>query len=162
MALLLYSTNTHLKYRINQLFFGGVHYVWCSETFDCRSLGRYDVGAMMPPSSDPLSIYLDLRDAIKRTDLHCAKIADQKSSLSALAAKCAGDGKISDDDRDEVLGMIERATAQDWRPLIYLIPLDPVKARLQLVPVARRASNEPEFIIPDLQRSEFEIIEPDR
>ncbi len=69
-------------------------------------------------------------------------------------------GEIGEEDRDEIVAMVGSATILDWRPLIYVIPFEPVAARVKNVPRAKRASQEPEFIIEDLARSEFEIIEP--
>ncbi len=56
--------------------------------------------------------------------------------------------------------MVDHALIQQWRPLLYLISRNLVADRLELVPIEKRASVEKEYIIRDLQRSEFEIIEP--
>ena len=49
--LLLYSTNTYLKFRI-QRDYRREHHVWCSPTFEAAKLGRYVRGAGTPLSSD--------------------------------------------------------------------------------------------------------------
>ena len=36
--MLLYSTNTALKFRINRDYLGGVHYCWCSKNFDVKKI----------------------------------------------------------------------------------------------------------------------------
>src|SRR3954470_14810745 len=96
----LYSTNTQLKFVIQRDYFGGLHYAWCSPTFDYRAMGRYAAGAAMPPSSDPASIYRDLYEATKRPDRHSTKIAEQKVTLKALAVRFASEGRISESYRD--------------------------------------------------------------
>jgi hypothetical protein len=78
----------------------------------------------------------------------------------ALAVAWEAAEKISPADRNEIIAIVERARPNDWRPLIFLIPYPPVAARVQVVPREKRASHEFEYIVPDLRRSEFEIIEP--
>lgn len=68
--------------------------------------------------------------------------------------------RISDDDRDEIIALLNASQIADWRPLIYVIPYTPVASRVEAVARAGRASHEPEYIIRDLAISEFEIIEP--
>ncbi len=157
--LLLYSTNTYLKYRIQEDYVGE-HYVWCSPTFSSDTLGKYSLGSGTPPSSDPVSIYRELHDAVRRTDEHCAKIENQKKTLLGLAVNWWNDGKITEAKRDDITLILGKAPFKDWRPLIFLIPYPAVAARVEEVARDRRASMEPEFIIRDLKRSEFEIIEP--
>lgn len=157
--LVLYSTNTALKHRIQRDYLHGLHYCWCSPAFDASKLAGYARGSEMPPSSDPCSIYRDLAQAVKRRDEHSSKIGDQKKTLTALALRLADRGKISSDDRDEIVTIVAKASFTDWRPLIYIIPFQSVKERLQAVPRERRASNEMEYIVEDLRDEEFHIIE---
>jgi|HubBroStandDraft_6_1064221.scaffolds.fasta_scaffold21821_3 hypothetical protein len=113
----------------------------------------------MPDSSDPCSIYRELRSNVIRPDEHSAKIGSQKAMLSGLAVKLVTDGKISVDARDEILEMLKRATSNDWRPFLYVIPNIGFGTRLKTVPRERRASNEMEYIIEDLKPAEFHILE---
>jgi hypothetical protein len=56
--------------------------------------------------------------------------------------------------------MADNCPKDFWRPLIYTIPralIDP--SRLNLVPLHSRAGFGTEFIISDLQRDEFDLIE---
>ncbi|MFJ2988312.1 hypothetical protein ACIPF8_10625 [Collimonas sp. NPDC087041] len=46
-----------------------------------------------------------------------------------------------------------------WRPLVYVIPRALVEAKLRLVAPASRASIGKEYIIENLGRNEFDIIE---
>jgi hypothetical protein len=158
--ILLWSTNTRLKFHIQQTFYGGVHFVWCSPTFSAATLGRYAIGSSQPPSSDPYSIYQQLHEACRRSDQMDAKIANQKKTLTALAVKNCDDGVLSEPDRDEIVATVEKSSFEDWRPLIYAIPFQLVKGRVELVPRENRASREPEYIIKDLRDGEFHIIEP--
>jgi hypothetical protein len=149
-----------MKYRIQQQFFGGKHYVWCSPAFEGGNLGKYALGSMQPPSSDPASIYRTLRKAVEAKDGNDAKILSQKKTLMGRADAWHRNGEISKDTREEIVLMVKMADFQDWRPLVYVIPYDVVRPRVQVVPRKRRASHEPEYIIADLADGEFDIIEP--
>jgi len=156
---LLYSTNTALKFRINRDYLGGLHYSWCSPVFDAKGLSRYAAGSRRPPSSDPCSIYRELREGIQRPDDHCEKITSQRANLTSLAAKLHGEGKITDDVRDEIVESVKRASMTDWTPYLFVIPSHALGSRIKMVPRERRASAEMEFIIEDLKESEFHILE---
>lgn len=159
-CLVLYSTNTHMKFRIQRDFLGDVHYVWCSPVFDSTSLNRYARGALTPPSSDPKSIYGELAAAVRRADDHAPKIASQKAMLSALAVDLHNKGSLTPDERDEIVAIVQGAHIDDWRPLLYVIPCTaPIGARATLVPRANRASYEEEFTVSDLTQAEFHVLE---
>ena len=83
----------------------------------------------------------------------------QKASFTKLAIEWANKGEIQDNQRDEILYMLKNADFGDWQPLLYVIPRPPVEARLQVVPIDRRASFEEEYIIENLAGSEFDILE---
>lgn len=156
---LLYSTNVFLKLLIQQQFRSDVHYVWCSESFDSTTLPRYSFSSLVAPSSNPADVYRELKEAVRRSDQHCHKINEQKVSLKKLAVDWEAAGEISTDDKDEIVYRVDNASFAEWRPLIYIIPRALVQPRLQVVPAARRASLGPEYIIADLQRGEFDVIE---
>jgi hypothetical protein len=68
-------------------------------------------------------------------------------------------GDISKDDKEEIIYRVDTSDFDDWRPLLYIAPRDLVKSRLQIVPPSKRASFGLEYIIPDLKRNEFDIVE---
>jgi hypothetical protein len=158
-GLLIYSTNVFLKQFIQARYQGDIHYVWCSEDFDSQKMAKYSAGALVPPSSNPADIYRELKRDVEGRDTHSAKIAAQKASFLSLALKWEKDGKISSSDRDDITYMVTTASIDMWRPLIYVIPRAPVEHRLQVVPMSQRAGFGPEYIISDLQRSEFDLLE---
>jgi hypothetical protein len=102
---------------------------------------------------------MELKNAVERKDQHSYKINEQKVSLKNLAITWEASGEISTSDKEEIIYRVDNASLADWRPLIYLIPRVLVETRIQLVPPDRRASFGPEYIIADLKRSEFDIIE---
>lgn len=156
---LLYSTNVFLKLLVQERFRGNVHYAWCSESFDSSTLSRYSLSSQVAPSSNPADIYRELKLAVQKKDQHSYKINEQKLSLKNLAVTWEAAGEISSDDKEEIVYRVDNAAFDDWRPLIYIIPRALVPPRIQTVPPDRRASFGPEYIIADLQRSEFDIIE---
>jgi hypothetical protein len=160
-GLLLYSTNSLLKYRIQERFGPRLHYVWCSECFDGASVARHATGSGLPPSSNPAEIYRDLKDAAKRNDTHCTKINEQRATLAALAAKWLSAGQIIQDESDEICYLAANLPPSEFRPVLYLIPQSAVIGRRQVVHPTKRANPaEPEWIVPDLRGGEFEFIEP--
>jgi hypothetical protein len=157
---LLYSTNVFLKLLIQEKYRGDIHYVWCSEDFDSRTVPAYSSASMVPPSSNPADIFRELRRDVERPDLHSARINQQKVSLTDLAIDWEKKGLVSTADKDDIVFMVSHAQLNHWRPLIYVIPRPPVQARLSAVPMRLRAGIGNEYIISDLKRSEFDIIEP--
>lgn len=149
-----------MKYLINEKYRGNIHYVWCSESFDSKTLGSYVSGSLVAPTSNPKDIFLDLKRAVDATDKHNAKINEQISALSARAVKWEANAEISTLDKDDIIYMVnESAYFKHWRPLLYVIPRAPVEARLQAVPAALCASLGKEYILSDLRRDEFDLIE---
>jgi hypothetical protein len=158
--LFLWSTNTFLKYRIQQTFQNGKHYAWCSPTFEGAALQRYAIGTGQAASSDPATIYRQLYHAVVTKDQADGKITSQKKVLRALAVNWSRAGSITEDDRDEIIAILRKSEVADWRPLIYVIPYAVVATRVKLVPRPLRATLEPEYVVPDLSGEEFHIIEP--
>ena len=109
-------------------------------------------------SSDPASIYRELAAATANNDEHCAKIIDQRKTLMALAVDWCSAGLITTAIRDDITLTVSRATFQQWKPLLFVIPYAGVVGRVQEVPRNRRASMEPEYIVPDLRSDEFGIV----
>ena len=155
----LYSTNVFLKLHIQERYRGDVHYVWCSEDFDSKMLSAYSAGAKVGRSSNPADIYRELQADVNSQDTHSAKIKEQRASLTTLAVGWFKSGEISQTDKDDILWLAKNASFAHWRPLIYVIPRLPVEARLQPVPAYRRAGLGNEYILSDLKRSEFDVIE---
>jgi hypothetical protein len=156
---LLYSTNVFLKLLIQQIYRNDVHYVWCSEYFDSTKLAAYSIGALVAASSNPADIYRDLQRAVQSRDAHNAKIISQKASFISLATTWEMNGEISTTQKDDIIYMVNMADFNLLRPLLYIIPRVSVEPRLQLVPAHKRAGIGNEYILPDLNRSEFDVIE---
>jgi hypothetical protein len=156
---LLYSTNPFLKLLIQEKYRKNLHYVWCSEAFDSTKHGTYTSIALVAPSSDPCAIYKQLREEVVRGERHSAKIPQMKASISALAIAWRDAKEITVEESEEIIYMADTAGPNEWRPLVYVIPRAAVQSRLVSVPMAKRASLGPEYILSDLARDEFDVIE---
>lgn len=157
--MLLYSVNPRVKLMIQKEFRGDRHYVWCSERFDSATAGLYTRASLVPPSSNPKQIYRDLKEACDRRDEHNGKITSMRASYLALSEEWLAAGEIGNEAREEIVYLVTKDDFELWRPVLYLIPRDPVHARLRPVPPEKRAGAGPEFIIEDLGANEFEIME---
>ncbi len=159
MKPLLYSTNVYLKLLIHEMYFGDIHYVWCSEIFDSQQESRYRASGNIPPSSNPADIYRRLKTDVEGGDKHSPLITEKRASIESMAISSESKECLSEAERDEIIYLSKTADIQLWRPLIYVIPVGLVKTRLELVPPTNRAGIGMEYIIPDLNRDEFDIIE---
>jgi hypothetical protein len=157
---LLYSANPYMKFYINENYRGGIHYIWFSENFDSGTLGTYVPGAMVPPTSNPKDIYMDLKKAVDKPDTHNAKIKEQIAGLTALAVKWEKAGEITTIQKDDIIFMVnEPRYFQYWRPLLYVVPKALVQSRIKPVPMALCAGLGNEYIVEDLRGDEFGVIE---
>ncbi len=73
----------------------------------------------------------------------------------------ANKGEITADEKEEIILLADDNDPLYWRPLVYVIPRSLVEVKLKPVALGRRASFGNEFIIDNLIRTEFDIIEID-
>ena len=113
------------------------------------------------PSSSPKGIFETLKDDCEREDDHSQLIYGYKRTFSRLAKAWLADSTISHEQYDEIVATIKSNSWKIWRPVLYLIPKENIKAsgRLKTVPRKKRASIGPELKIEDLTVHEFDIIE---
>jgi len=155
----LFSTVTYYKFWIQERYCNGTHYVWCSEHFDSAQLGAYNPDQQTGPTSNPRSIYTTLCEAVESGDQDCEKIRSQKSTLKDLATEWWVNGEINETEAEDIHYMMDQGTFANWKPLLYVIPTQLVKNRVDLVPLEDRASLGREWIIESLDRDEFKIVE---
>lgn len=132
--------------------------MWCSPYFDPSSIPAIEF--TNPPSSTPRDIYGTLQQAVQRKDRHNTKINDNRVGLLKGAYLKKQDKIITTDQHKEIVEIIEEAGIQDFRPLLYIIPGDPVANLIKDVPVQDRAHPlSLEYIIERLPRGCFDFIE---
>jgi len=157
--LILWSASCRLKFEINQRYYRKKHYCWCSPVFEAAALGRFEIGSNQPRSSDPASIYRDLMEYQRRPDGHDEKIASWRKGILEVAVMLCELGDITELQRGEIALRERSAGLAQWKPLMYVIPFDRVRDRVEQVPLESAASSEPEYIVSDLFEEDFEIVE---
>ncbi len=155
----LYSTNCWIAHTIAQKYRNDTHYVWCSEHYDPASTSAGSVAAAIAPSSSPKTIYDTLKGDCHREDEHSSLIKGYKKTFRRLATAWRSDGSIEKDQYDEIIATIGARTWRGWRPLLFVIPVEPVKTRIIQVPRQKRAGFGTELQILDLKSHEFDVIE---
>jgi hypothetical protein len=155
---LLYSTATWLSFTIAQRYYDDVHYVWCSPIFDGRAGRIGDV--TVAPTSSPCEIYFGLQQEAKRADKHSQKMIENRTGILRGAGVKLAAGVITKSQSDEISAIVAAAQPCDFKPVLLIIPYAKVKKLLQEVPVPMRAHPlSVEFIIPELPRKLFDVIE---
>lgn len=159
--LLYYSVNTELAYNINQRFYGGKHYVWCSPIFDPKAAGRYSEFTFTGPTSSPHDIYCELMAHVKRKERHSAKIKENKIGIMRGATEQLKKKNINPTEFGYIKQIVDNAETADFLPYIYLIPADKISTgRIKKVMPADSATIlGVEYKIEALRRTEFDIIE---
>lgn len=157
----LYSTNPWISLEIGRKYRGNKYFVWCSEHYDPTTAPAGSAAAAIAPSSSPKGIYDTLADDCRREDRHSALIKGYKRTFLRLAKDWVADGSIAAQDGEEIAGMVKSQSWRIWRPVLYVIPEDPIRTagRLQTVKHRSRAAYGPELQILDLGTLEFDPIE---
>jgi hypothetical protein len=157
-ARILYSTNTWLAYKIAEDFYRQHHYVWCTPVFDAEQSRHRD--SAVPPSSSPLAVYWSLLNDTKRADRHSSRIDLNKAGILRGAGVKRAAGFIDEDQEKRIQAIVRLSERTEFRPLLYVIPLGLVSKRLREPPPEDKAAPlSAEFIIDDLPRAHFDVIE---
>ena len=158
-SIMLWSAGNRLKSFINHTYYG-YHYIWCASVFEGAAQARGALGSMQASSSDPASIYRRLFQDVSTMDRNSNEISRQRDVMIGTALFLYTSGIIDKRTADTVSAIINKAGIEDFRPVLYAVPLSIVSSRLQYVPVDKWAGLEQEYIIPDLKDGEFHMIEP--
>jgi hypothetical protein len=127
---LLYSTNTWLALNLSARFYGGIHWVYCTQVFALMAATPH--APLQPPSSSPKNIYWELEKDVRAGDRHSWKIAQNRAGLKKGAFLKQSAGLISASDAADITWIVDNADIAQFRPLLYII------SRLEL----HLASNE--------------------
>lgn len=157
--LLFYSTNSFLSYWLSDRYYGGVFYVWCSPVFNPGSLDSLNHLKVIPHSSSPHSIYKTFKKAVESNDRGCAKIKENRAGLKRGALSFYERELITVEEFTRINEIIDTASIQDFRPLLYIIPNILEQERIKVVPIQESASIlSTEYRIEDLKKGEFDVI----
>jgi hypothetical protein len=159
----LYSTNPWFSTDVAIRYRGGLHFAWVCECFDSRSAAAGSAAALIAPSSNPCRIYRNLYEEYKGQEEHSPMIRDYRKTFVRLAREWLADGSLTKDQHDEIVAAVRAKTWTIWRPVLYVIPRNPIEiaGRLVMVPRRDRAGYGSEMQIKDLQPHEFDVIELD-
>jgi len=148
--LFFYSVNTDLAHYINEKFYNGLHYIWCTDCFNKRG---------NPPSSNPRELYIAYRSDVSRGDTHSEKISKNKLGLLKGAKIMRDNGKITEKEFEEIKFIVGKADMRYFEPLLYIIDKSRVKDKVKTVPRNERANPmSDEYKIADLCTNEFDVI----
>jgi hypothetical protein len=116
---------------------------------------------MVAPSSSPCALANALLAEMELEDRHSTHRKRYRKVFRGLAATWAANGTLSDAQAQDIRDMVKQASYRIWKPIVYIIPREPVEAagRLYPVPVSKRAGHGPEFRIEDLKGQEFDVME---
>ena len=137
-----YSCKVWIARELARKYFGGTYHVWFS-----RQLNPPEPTGL---SSNPLELYRQIDEAVKRADRNHAKIKDLRAKLEELVNRRVGekDSALARELRNSLRNM------EMFRPQLWRIDLSGVaESRVQ--------SGEPgwdEGLIPDMQEGEFQVI----
>ena len=149
-SLFLYSVNSYLSYYINEKYYKGVHYVWCSPSFNDEN---------NPPSANPKDIYYTYKDDVRRNDTHSNQIERNKSGIKIGADAMLKAGIITQDERDDIILMVNEADITDFTPVLYIIDKNLINKKIQKPSLIKKANKySDEYQIYDLQSNEFDVI----
>lgn len=153
-----YSCCTWLSYQINRLYYNNVHYIWCAPYFDPQS--RLNPDNNVPPTSSPKEIYWNLKKEVESGDRHSAKVAQNRIGIQKGADHKLRSGIITNEQHTEITEMIAAAELHHFRPVLYIIPAEPIQKIIHPVPIKDRAHIlSEEYIIEQLPRALFDAVE---
>lgn len=155
--LVLYSANTQLAYRINEHFYGQIHFVWCSALFSATSRS---IDVEMPPSSTPCDICRNYLEDITRRDLHSLNLQHNRAGLQrGMEAKLA-ERVITEEQYLGLQELVSKASLDELRPLLYVIPFEGVRDLVTPASLLEKAHPfSPEYKIKRLPRSRFDVLD---
>lgn len=149
---ILYSQVTKIAYEIDEKYYNGKHFVWCTD--------KPEYGPSQPPTSDPTERCQRFLSAIYSDDSHEPFIEENKKGIKLGAFLMRKKGTITRKEEKEIISQVSGAKLEEFSPLILVIDYSSVAGRLINVCASAKASSKSvEYQINDLDDSEFEIID---
>ncbi len=149
--LFLVSVQSKLAYQINENFYHGMHFVWCSPGFDCPG---------NPDKSNPRAIFTAWREDILNKNLKSSFIDRNKQGILRGIKHHLSQGWIDDRTANFLEELTDKAEFDYFCPILYVIPYQLVKHLVEGVELEKRAGAfSTEFKIPDLPPTFFNVFE---
>lgn len=147
----LFSIGTKLAYLVDNQYYNGVHYVWCTTKINDIS---------QPPTSNPMTIAKRWLSIIANGDTHAQEVNANSTGILYGAKEKLKQNIITKQQREEINKRVALATYKDFLPVLYIIKIEKVKDRCFEVNTDKKASKaSKEYIINDLKDGEFEIFD---
>lgn len=161
---ILYSANPWFATEVAEKYRGGTYFAWVCECFDTTKAPNASAAARTAPSSNPRRIYQLLAEECAGEEGHSPAITRYKRTFRRLATEWLAKSEITKLQYDEIVASVKATSWKIWKPVLYVIPRQPIETaeRLLSVPRVDRAAYGPELQIVDLRPDEFDIIEIDR
>ncbi len=152
--LVYYSQNSMLAYKINKLYYGDKHYVWCCDK------PFYTAAEKQPMSSNPIARCEIFLSEISTNDGHPHWIKENKDGIKRGAAEQCKNKVITEDERNEIIAYVNSARIEEFYPCLYVIPYEKIESLIEPVEVGKKASKTSnEFLIKALPRECFDLID---
>ncbi len=149
--LFLVSVQSKLAYLINERYYGGLHYAWCSPGFDCPS---------NPPDANPKVIFSRWREDYLSNDAESLFIKKNRQGLKNGIMHQKNLGFIDDKTVANLINLTDTAPFRYFCPVLYVMPYQQVKHLLEDVDFSERAGPfSIEFKLPDLPNLFFNVFE---
>ena len=147
----LFSVGSFFSYKIDRRYYGNVHYVWCTTSFDNKK---------QPITSNPQSICKRFLEQIISGDRHTSEIDNNKAGILRGAQAKLESGIINENQYQEICQLVNIADYEDFFPVLYVIDARRVGyERCKEVERNKKASDTSiEYIIFDLREGEYELI----
>jgi hypothetical protein len=152
----LYSTMTAVAFNVNNKYYGGRHYMWCTPYFGSDFKSPHFT---VPPSSSPLEIYNTILKEIDGCDLHNSKIELNRMGIRKGAEIMRQRDIIDDETLKDIISISKAIPMHQFRPILCIIPrLEalPYYKKVDVLSMANPLSHE--YIVADLPQSTFDVI----
>ncbi|CAM0555887.1 hypothetical protein AAG584_16015 [Vreelandella titanicae] len=147
-----YSATTFLTLSINRHLYEGKHYVYVAESF-------YPYGKSNPKSSNPLLIYMDLYQPWQDRDEHDKFFLQHRLAVRKGVLAKEKDGTVLPRIANDLRRVADRVILEFFYPVVYRVNFDVSTAGRAGVTVAGSGlKGSSEFLIPDLNETEYELL----
>jgi hypothetical protein len=149
--LFLVSVQSKLAYLINENYYNGLHYAWCSPGFDCPK---------NPPDSNPKVIFSRWREDYLNQETDSLFIQKNRQGVKNGILHQFAQGYIPEKTCNHLINLTDTAAFKYFCPVLYVMPYQLVKHLIEDVDFDEKAGPfSIEFKIPELPKTFFNVFE---
>lgn len=146
-----YSVTTFIAYSINRHVYHDKHFTWVASNF-------YAYGSGNPKSSNPLLIYTDLYQPWNDRDPHDKFILQNRLALRKGILAKESERVVPSRIATDLRFVADNITTDFFYPIVYVLDITPVVASGRAQVQGSGLSGSQEYLIPDLDGSEFSVL----